>query len=132
MVKRLFSRIFASTDHIVRYHRWATGAGIIMDVVADSFEVSDPLTHFAFTHGRQLLRKFHKSAAECLQQTGFLPTKNVSLTVGARGGRFDNLEHFKNTEQTVQVTYTAATEHTCSQGMPGYDASTRCGARATY
>ncbi|GBO31088.1 hypothetical protein AVEN_227310-1 [Araneus ventricosus] len=102
-----------------------------MDVVADSFEVSDPLTHFAFTHGRHTC-KLHKSAGECLQQIGFLLPKNVSLTVGARGERFDNLEHFKDTEQTVQFTYTAATEHSCSQGMPGHDASTRCGARATY
>ncbi|GBM14557.1 hypothetical protein AVEN_94318-1 [Araneus ventricosus] len=51
MVKRLFSRIFASTEATISSVITATRAPIIMDVVAASFELSDPLTHFAFTHG---------------------------------------------------------------------------------
>ncbi|GBL88936.1 hypothetical protein AVEN_159025-1 [Araneus ventricosus] len=86
MVKRLFSRIFASTDHIVRYHRWATGSGIIMDVVADSFEVSDPLPHFAFTHGSSSVNFTNLPVKICSKQVS-CQQKNASLTVPRTGQR---------------------------------------------
>ncbi|GBL86040.1 hypothetical protein AVEN_89094-1 [Araneus ventricosus] len=89
------------------------------------------LTHFAFTHGSSSVNLTNLPVNVCNRQVSCRP-KTYHLPYLARGGRFHNLEHFKDTEQTVQVTYTAATEHSCSQGMPGHDASTRCGARATY
>ena len=60
---------------------------------------------------------------------GFLAEKKkLSLTAPhIGGGRFDILEHFKDTEQNVHITNTALTEHSCFQRMPGPDAITRCG-----
>ena len=36
------------------------------------------------------------------------------------GGQFDNLRHFKDTEQNIQVTYTEVTEYN-SQEIPEHD-----------
>lgn len=46
-----------------------------------------------------------------------LRQKIVSLTYLTHGRRFDILEHFKDAEQTMHITYTAATECSCSQEM---------------
>ncbi|GBM45454.1 hypothetical protein AVEN_167918-1 [Araneus ventricosus] len=100
-----------------------------MDVVAASFELSDPLTHVAFTHGSSSVNFRNLPVNVCSRQVS-CRQKTYHRPYLSRGGRFDNLEHFKDTKQTVQVTDTAATEHSCSQGMPGQDASTRCSARA--
>ncbi|GBN74563.1 hypothetical protein AVEN_170224-1 [Araneus ventricosus] len=89
------------------------------------------LTHFAFAYGSSSVNFANLPVNVCSRQV-FCRQKKYHGPHLARVGRFDNLEHFKDTEQTVQVTYTAATEHCCSQGMPGHDASTRCGASATY
>lgn len=59
-----------------------------------------------------------------------LQSCKFQLPYFARGGRF-NLEHFKDTEQTVKVSYIATTEHSYSQVMPGYDTSFHCDACAT-
>ena len=58
--------------------------------------------------------------------------KRFTDCTSLRGGRFDNLENFKDTEQNVQTTYTAVTEHNSSQRMPGYNAIIHCGAHDTF
>ncbi|GBN98539.1 hypothetical protein AVEN_76043-1 [Araneus ventricosus] len=89
------------------------------------------LTYFAFTHGSSSVNFTNLPVNVCSRQVS-CREKMYDRPYLAWGGRFDNLEHFKDTEQTVQVTYTAAIEHSCSQGMPGHDASNRCCACATY
>lgn len=58
---------------------------------------------------------------------------NICDITVTREGRFDDLEHFKDIEQAVQVKYTAETEHSFfSQGMPEDDVNAHCGASAHH
>ena len=74
--------------------------------VVANCEVSDRLTHFAFT-----------------RDSSSVNFTNLPLIYLARDRRFDNLEHFSDTEQIIEVTYTAAIEQSCYQRMFEYIAA---------